>query len=105
MKKLSVTFFIVLISITIIAQAPYCSSTYSNQTDDWITHFEFNNIINNIRKGPKWNEHDRKINLLTNTYYEEQKELQTEENKELISRKKEIEDKFFLQSQRSLHEN
>ena len=46
MKKLSVTFFIVLISITIIAQAPYCSSTYSNQTDDWITHFEFNTISN-----------------------------------------------------------
>ena len=68
------------------------------EKEEKLRDFEFNNIINNIRKGPKWNEHDRKINLLTNTYYEEQKELQTEENKELISRKKEIEGKFFLQS-------
>lgn len=68
------------------------------EKEEKLRDFEFNNIINNIRKGPKWNEHDRKINLLTNTYYEEQEELQTEENKELISRKKEIEDKFFLQS-------
>lgn len=68
------------------------------EKEEKLRDFEFNNIINNIRKGPKWNEHDRKINLLTNTYHEEQKELQTEENKELKSRKKEIEDKFFLQS-------
>lgn len=68
------------------------------EKEEKLRDFEFNNIINNIRKGPKWNEHDRKINLLTNTYYEEQKELQAEENKELISRKKVIEDKFFLQS-------
>ena len=67
------------------------------EKEEKLRDFEFNNIINNIRKGPKWHEHDRKINLFTNTYHEEQKELQTEENKELIARKKKIGDKFFLQ--------
>ena len=67
------------------------------EKEEKLRDFEFTNIINNVRKGPMWNEHDRKINLLTNAYQEEQKELQAEENKELKSRKKETEDKFFLQ--------
>ena len=64
------------------------------EKEEKLRDFEFNNIINNIRKGPKWKEHDRKINLLTNAYQEEQKELQGEENKELKSRKKDIKEYF-----------
>ena len=69
--------------------------------------FEFNNIINNIRKGPKWHEHDRKINMFTNDYQIKGDELQIAQDKELISRKKEIESKFFLQlnNLRSKREN
>ncbi len=67
------------------------------EKEEKLRDFEFNNIINNVRKGPKWHEHDRKINILTNAYQAKQNKLQNAENKELISRKKEIEDKFFLQ--------
>jgi len=68
------------------------------EKEEKLRDFEFNNIINNIRKGPKWLEHDRKINILTTAYHVKQNDLQLAENKELISRKKEIEDNFFLQS-------
>lgn len=64
------------------------------EKEEKLRDFEFTNIINNIRKGPRWNEHDRKINLHTNAYQEEQKELQGEENKELKSRKKHIKEHF-----------
>nr|MBL0717100.1 hypothetical protein [Desulfobacterales bacterium] len=69
--------------------------------------FEFNNIINNIRKGPKWHEHDRKINMFTNDYQTKKDELQIAQDKELISRKKEIKGVFFLQlnNLRSKREN
>jgi len=57
--------------------------------------FEFNNIINNIRKGPKWNEHDRKINLLTNDYQKKEDGLQIAETEEFTSRKRAIKEYFF----------
>ena len=65
------------------------------EKEEKLRDFEFNNIINNVRKGPKWHEHQRKINILTNAYHKEQKKLQAEENKELKSRKKDIEKYFF----------
>ena len=67
------------------------------EKEERLRDFEFNNKINNIRKGPKWHEHDRKVNILTNAYQAKQNALQIAENKELILRKKEIEGKFFLQ--------
>lgn len=77
------------------------------EKEEKLRDFEFNNIINNIRKGPKWHEHDRKINIFTNDYQIKQDELQIAQDKELISRKKEIEGVFFLQlnNLRSKREN
>ena len=44
---------------------------------------EFNNIINNVRKGVKWNEHNRKAEQFTNKYLKEQKKLRDEEDQEI----------------------
>ena len=44
---------------------------------------EFDNIINNVRKGVKWNEHNRKAEQLTNKYLNEQKKLRDEEDQEI----------------------
>jgi len=44
---------------------------------------EFNNVINNIRKGPQWNEHNRKAEQLTEVYISELKKLQAEEDHEI----------------------
>jgi len=65
------------------------------EKEEKLRDFEFNNIINNIRKGPKWNEHNRKINLLTNDYQKKENDLQIAETEELKSRKKDIEEHFF----------
>ena len=64
------------------------------EKEEKLRDFEFNNIINNIRKGPRWHEHDRKINLLTNDYQKKENELQIAETEELKSRKKDIEEYF-----------
>ncbi|MEA2104115.1 MAG: hypothetical protein U9P79_05690 [Candidatus Cloacimonadota bacterium] len=64
------------------------------EKEEKLRDFEFTNIINNIRKGARWHEHDRKINILTTDYQKKENELQIAETEEFKSRKKDIKEYF-----------
>ena len=55
---------------------------------------EFKRVINGVRKGPNWHEHDRKIRELTERYRFEKYELRKSENDELNTHITNIENKF-----------
>lgn len=59
---------------------------------------EFENIINGIRKGERWHEHNRKVEFLTTAYLDEQNQLREQEDQEIKSKENSIKQYYLKKS-------
>lgn len=69
------------------------------EKEEHLRDFEFENIINNVRKGPRWEEHNRKVALLTTAYLDEQNQLREQEDQEIKSKENSIKQYYLKKSE------